>query len=50
MEIDVSSWSRIVEVVEYAERRGIKLDEAIEQLVNTGLSHSRPNPEGLIDE
>ncbi len=44
MEIDVSSWSRLAEIVEYAERRCIKLDEAIEQLVNSGLSHTLEDP------
>lgn len=39
MEIDVANWSRIVEVVNYAEGHGIDLAEAIERLVNQGLSH-----------
>ena len=37
--VDVSTWTRLAEVEEYARDRGIDLGEAIRQLVNTGLSH-----------
>lgn len=38
--IDVSQWSRLAEVVGYAEWDHISVYKAIEILVNTGLSHS----------
>lgn len=37
--VDLSSWTRLPEVVAYADDRGISLHEAIRELVNTGLSH-----------
>lgn len=36
---DLADWSRFPEVVEYAEARGISIATAVEQLVNSGLSH-----------
>jgi hypothetical protein len=37
--IDVSTWTRLAEVDEYADYRGISREEAIRELVNKGLSH-----------
>lgn len=37
--IDVSTWTRLTEVEEYAEYRGISREQAIQELVNKGLSH-----------
>jgi len=39
VEIDDQGWDRWPEVQEYAEEHGITLAEAIERLVNSGLSH-----------
>lgn len=38
--IDPSNWTRLPEVVGYADRRGIDVAEAIRELVNRGLSHT----------
>ena len=37
--VDVEGWSRLREVLEYAERQGVSLEDAVERLVNHGLSH-----------
>lgn len=37
--VDLSKWTRRAEVEDYAERRGIKISEAIRELVNQGLTH-----------
>lgn len=37
--IDLSTWTRLAELDEYARKRGITLEEAIRILVNAGLSH-----------
>lgn len=37
--VDTTLWTRWREVVQYSERRGIGLGDAIHELVNTGLSH-----------
>lgn len=37
--VDISEWPRGREVVEYAAERGIGIAEAINELVNSGLSH-----------
>ena len=37
--INLTDWTRLPEVREYADYRGIGLDEAIRELVNKGLSH-----------
>lgn len=39
IQIDLYAWSRREEVVRYAAERSLDIDEAIEQLVNSGLSH-----------
>jgi hypothetical protein len=38
----LSGWSRVVEVSTYADAHGLTPAEAIEALVNAGLSHLRP--------
>ena len=38
--IDATAWPRLVEVYSYSVKRGITLDEAVEELVNKGLSHT----------
>lgn len=37
--IDVSEWTRLAEVSNYARVHRITLEDAIHQLVNSGLSH-----------
>lgn len=37
--IDVSTWTRLAEVDQYADHRDISREEAIRELVNMGLSH-----------
>ena len=44
--VDVTTWTRGAEIVEYARRRGINVDEAINRLVNEGLSHVRLTGKG----
>jgi hypothetical protein len=39
--VDVSTWSRLVEVIEYAEVNGITVSAAVRELVSSGLSHQR---------
>lgn len=39
LKIKTDRWTRIEEVCEYAEMYDLYLHEAIEQLVNKGLSH-----------
>lgn len=39
MEIDFDNWSRSGEVLGYAAAHNISIAEAIEQLVNSGLSY-----------
>ena len=46
--LDLSEWTRIKEVEEYAERRLITLDKAIRELVNQALSE--PEPGGYADD
>lgn len=37
--INLNEWSRQTEVLNYAKEHGITIEEAIGQLVNSGLSH-----------
>lgn len=37
--IDLSGWTRLHEIEVYAFRRGISREDAILELVNSGLSH-----------
>jgi hypothetical protein len=37
--IDVSAWTRLADVDAYARGRGVSRQEAIQELVNVGLSH-----------
>lgn len=37
--LDVSNWTRLDEVEQYAETYDIPVEDAIRQLVNSGLSH-----------
>jgi hypothetical protein len=46
--LDLSEWTRLKEVEEYAERRSIKLGKAIRELVNKALSE--PEPGGYVDD
>jgi hypothetical protein len=39
VQIDDEGWAKFPELEEYAEDHGITLSEAIERLVNAGLSH-----------
>ena len=39
VKIDDEGWGRFPELEKYAEVHGITLSEAIERLVNSGLSH-----------
>jgi hypothetical protein len=41
VETDLADWTRWHEVVEYAGVRGITIAEAVNRLVNSGLSHWR---------
>lgn len=42
--IDVSGWTRLMDVAVYAGVRDISLEEAIKELVNSGLSHWNGKP------
>lgn len=35
----IEGWSRLREVLEYADRQGVSLEDAVQRLVNHGLSH-----------
>ena len=37
--VGIEGWSRLREVLEYAERQSVSLEDAVERLVNHGLSH-----------
>lgn len=37
--VGIEGWSRLREVLEYAEQQGVSLEDAVERLVNHGLSH-----------
>lgn len=41
MYLDITGWTRTPEVVDYALARGITVDAAVGELVNSGLSHLR---------
>jgi len=41
MVMDMNTWSRLTEVRRYMERRNIDAAQAVEELVNAGLSHLR---------
>lgn len=45
MVMDMNTWSRLTEVRRYMERRNIDAAQAVEELVNAGLSHLRDEDE-----
>jgi hypothetical protein len=45
MVMDMNTWSRLTEVRRYMERRNIDAAQAVEELVNAGLSHMRDEDE-----
>lgn len=40
--IDVMRWKKLAEVYDYAAKHAIPLEQAVEALVNRGLSHPEP--------
>jgi hypothetical protein len=46
--LDLSNWTRLREVDEYAAARETSLADAIRQLVNAGLTHVRRDETGRI--
>jgi hypothetical protein len=37
--IDISNWTRYLEVKGFAEKYGVSVEQAVEMLVNAGLSY-----------
>lgn len=40
--IDVLAWKRLADIYDYAAKEAVPLEQAIETLVNRGLSHITP--------